>query len=118
MLEKNYSVKVSVLSECIFFDEYQCTATWDPSRITHVVRLQKMMWKLLFAYSLVLLSKTCLCEMRKTIKVEKYGAPYIPAHLRLEAGDQKEVTVCLKFRTFAYKDGFHCPFAIYTGLII
>ena len=56
--------------------------------------------------------------MRKTIKVEKYGAPYIPAHLRLEAGDQKEVTVCLKFRTFAYKDGFHCPFAIYTGLVI
>ena len=76
------------------------------------------MWKLLFASSLVLLTKTCLCEVRKTIKVEKYGAPYIPAHLRLEAGDQKEVTVCLKFRTFAYKDGFHCPFAIYTGLII
>ena len=76
------------------------------------------MQKLLFASSLVLLTKTCLCEVRKTIKVEKYGAPYIPAHLRLEAGDQKEVTVCLKFRTFAYKDGFHCPFAIYTGLII
>ena len=76
------------------------------------------MWKLLFASSLVLLTKTCLCEVRKTIKVEKYGAPYIPAHLRLEAGDQKEVTVCLKFRTFAYKDGFHCPFAIYTGLTI
>ena len=122
MLDKNYSVKVSVLSECIFsrltVEEYQCAATWDPSTITHVVRLQKKMWKLFFASSLILLSKTCLCEMRKTIKVEKYGAPYIPAHLRLEAGDQKEVTVCLKFRTFAYKDGFHCPFAIYTGLII
>ena len=80
--------------------------------------MQEMTWKVLFASSLVLLSKTCLCEVRKTIKVEKLGTPHIPAHLRLEAGDQKEVTVCLKFRTFAYKDGFHCPFAIYTGIII
>ena len=77
------------------------------------------MWRILFASPLILFYiMSCLCEMRKTIKVEKYGAPYIPAHLRLEAGDQKEVTVCLKFRTFAYKNGFHCPFAIYTGLII
>ena len=60
---------------------------------------------------------TSLCEMRKTIKVEKYPFPRggdPAAHYILEAGDQKEVTVCLKFRTFAYNDGFGCPFAMTT----
>ena len=36
------------------------------------------------------------------------------AHLLLEAGDQKEATVCLKFRTFAYNEGFGFPFHIST----
>ena len=91
-----------------------------------------MMWdcnemrKFLFAPFLILPMTTCLCEMRKTIKVEKlvslgdtgYEGTEVPAHNRLEAGDQKEITVCLKFRTFAYRDGFNCPFYISTGLII
>ena len=61
-----------------------------------------------------------LCEMRKTIKVEKYPFPRggdPAARYILDAGDQKEVTVCLKFRTFAYNEGFGCPFAMTTGLI-
>ena len=55
--------------------------------------------------------------MRKTIKVEKYPFPRggdPAATYILEAGDQKEVTVCLKFRTFAYNEGFGCPFAMTT----
>ena len=69
---------------------------------------------------------TCLCEMRKTIKVEKlvslgdtgYEGTEVPAHYRLEVGDQKETRVCLKFRMFAYRDGFNCPFYISSGPII
>ena len=76
------------------------------------------MWRILFASPLILFHiKSCLCEMRKTIKVEKLG-PYYAANTLLEVGDQKEITVCLKYRTFAYRNGFNCPFVIHTGLTI
>ena len=76
-----------------------------------------------------------LSALQKTIKVEKYPFPRggePAARLLLQAGDHKEVsafssstqciyhlkaTVCLKFRTFAYNEGFSCPFAMTTGLV-
>ena len=74
------------------------------------------MWRILFASPLILFYiMSCLCEMRKTIKVEKLG-PHYAANTLLEVGDQKEITVCLKYRTFAYRNGFNCPFVIHTGL--
>ena len=74
------------------------------------------MWRISFASPLILFYiMSCLCEMRKTIKVEKLG-PHYAATTLLEVGDQKEITVCLKYRTFAYRNGFHCPFVIHTGL--
>ena len=55
------------------------------------------MWKLVSASLLMLLIiKQSRCEMRKTIKVEKYPFPRggeAAARYTLEAGDQKEVTV-------------------------
>ena len=55
------------------------------------------MWKLVSASLLMLLIiKRSRCEMRKTIKVEKYPFPRggeAAARYTLEAGDQKEVTV-------------------------
>ena len=58
------------------------------------------------------------CGMRKTIKTEEYPFPRghepWPADQFLKVGDQEEVTVCLRFRTFAYNEGFGCPFAILT----
>ena len=78
------------------------------------------MWILLGASLIILQIATSFCEMRKTIKVEKYPFPRggdPAARYILDAGDQKEVTVCLKFRTFAYNEGFGCPFDMTTGLI-
>ena len=75
------------------------------------------MWILLGASLIILQIATSFCEMRKTIKVEKYPFPRggdPAARYILDAGDQKEVTVCLKFRTFAYNEGFGCPFAMTT----
>ena len=79
---------------------------------------------------------TSWCDMRKTIKTEKIQfprghAPW-PAVQVFEPGDQKEVAViivivivivividkvavCLRFRTFAYNEGFGCPFALWTN---
>ena len=58
------------------------------------------------------------CGTRKTIKTEEYPFPRghepWPADQFLKVGDQEEVTVCLRFRTFAYNEGFGCPFAILT----
>ena len=55
------------------------------------------MWKLVSASLLMaLIIKQSRCEMRKTIKVEKYPFPRggeAAARYTLEAGDQKEVTV-------------------------
>ena len=65
--------------------------------------------------------RTSFCEMRKTIKVLKFpqigkfgGYSKPVGHYDFETGDQKEVTVCMKFRTFAYNEGFGCPFFIHT----
>ena len=57
-----------------------------------------------------------LCEMRKTIKVEKLPFPSASGHaanFSLDVGDQKEVTLCMKFRTFAYNEGYGLPFNIF-----
>ena len=53
--------------------------------------------------------------MRKTIKVEKRAFPkdYNNGINRFfDPGDQKEVTICLRFRTFSYNEGFGSPFVI------
>ena len=58
-----------------------------------------------------------LCEMRKTIKVEKLPFPTGSDHAAqfiLDVGDQKEATLCMKFRTFAYNEGFGSPFVMFT----
>ena len=56
------------------------------------------------------------CEMQKTIKVEKLPFPKYDsehaAQYTLEVGDQKEVTLCLKFRLFSYNEGYGSPFYI------
>ena len=123
--DKHNSVNQSVSSmhfSCGMVEENQYTSFGDPTMLWDCNEMRKF----LFASFLILPMNTCLCEMRKTIKVEKlvslgdtgYEGTEVPAHYRLEAGDQKEITVCLKFRTFAYRDGFNCPFYISTGLII
>ena len=57
-----------------------------------------------------------LCEMQKTIKVEKLPFPKYDteraAQYTLDVGDQKEATLCLKFRTFAYNEGYGSLFHI------
>ena len=75
------------------------------------------MWTRLFSILFILQIPPGQCETRKTIKMEKYPFPRgddPAAHYILEAGDQKEATVCLKFRTFAYNEGFGFPFSIST----
>ena len=56
-----------------------------------------------------------LCEIQKTIRVEKLpfptGSEYV-AQLNLDVGDQKEATTCFKFRIFAYNEGYGTPFRI------
>ena len=92
-------------------------------------------FKSLQLWSLLLHISGSLSALQKTIKVEKYPFPRggePAARLLLQAGDHKEVsafgcstqciyplkaTVCLKFRTFAYNEGFGCPFDMTTGLI-
>ena len=70
-------------------------------------------------FFLILYIPTSSCTTRKTIKTEQYPFPKgqepWPAERFLKVGDQAEVTVCLRFRTFAYNEGFGCPFAIWTG---
>ena len=54
-------------------------------------------------------------EMRKTIKIEKRGFPMdwdIGVKSYFDPGDEKEVTICLRFRTFSYNEGFGWPFHI------
>ena len=69
-------------------------------------------------FFLILYIPTSSCATRKTIKTEQYPFPKgqepWPAERFLKVGDQAEVTVCLRFRTFAYNEGFGCPFAIWT----
>ena len=69
-------------------------------------------------FFLILYIPTSSCTTRKTIKTEQYPFPKgqepWPAEQFLKVGDQAEVTVCLRFRTFAYNEGFGCPFAIWT----
>ena len=56
-----------------------------------------------------------VCQMQKTLKVEKLpfptGSEYV-AKYPLDVGDQKEVTLCLKFRIFSYNEGYAFPFRI------
>ena len=67
----------------------------------------------------LLLISSSLCEMQKTIKVEKLPFPWFgfplghAANLSLDVGDKKEVTLCMKFRTFAYNEGYGQPFKVY-----
>ena len=67
----------------------------------------------------LLLISSSLCEMQKTIKVEKLSFPWFgfplghAANLSLDVGDKKEVTLCMKFRTFAYNEGYGQPFKVY-----
>ena len=52
---------------------------------------------------------------KKTIRVEKYPFPFKwePAFKTImNVGDKKEATICLKFRTFRYNEGFGDPFFI------
>ena len=73
--------------------------------------------KILELLGILLQTSYCLCQMRKTIKVEKLPFPSAgwgdrAANLSLNVGDQKEVTLCFKFRTFAYNEGSSNPFSI------
>ena len=80
------------------------------------MRFSHKMWSTQY-FVILLIFQPGHCEMRRTIKVERYPFPRgmdPAAHLLLEAGDQKEATVCLKFRTFAYNEGFGFPFHIST----
>ena len=77
----------------------------------------KEMKSSLYAAIVILQVTTSFCEMRKTIKVLKFpqigkfgGFSKPVGHYDFEPGDQKEVTICMKFRTFAYNKGFGCPF--------
>ena len=76
-----------------------------------------MYTKILKLLGILLQTSYCLCQMRKTIKVEKLPFPSAgwgdrAANLSLNVGDQKEVTLCFKFRTFAYNEGSSNPFSI------
>ena len=62
-----------------------------------------------------------LCQMRKTIKVLKFpkigkfgGYDKSVAIYDFDPGDQKEATMCMKIRTFAYNEGLGCPFYLHT----
>ena len=62
-----------------------------------------------------------LCKMRKTIKVLKFpkigkfgGFDKSVAIYDFDPGDQKEATMCMKIRTFAYNEGLGCPFYLHT----
>ena len=73
--------------------------------------------KILELLVILLQTSYCLCHMRKTIKVEKLPFPSAgnyAANLSLNVGDQKEVTLCFKFRTFAYNEGSSSIFRINT----
>ena len=59
--------------------------------------------------------------MRKTIKVLKFpkigkfgGYDKSVAIYDFDPGDQKEATMCMKIRTFAYNEGLGCPFYLHT----
>ena len=67
------------------------------------------MWSIFFLFSFIMQIQSGLCEVRKTIRVEKYPFPWgadPAATFLIEAGDKMEATLCLKFRTFAYNLGF------------
>ena len=94
-----------------------------PERVERVVASPKRipqsleMKSFLYAAIVILQVTTSFCEMRKTIKVLKFpqigkfgGFSKPVGHYDFEPGDQKEVTICMKFRTFAYNKGFGCPF--------
>ena len=62
---------------------------------------------------LILKIPRALCEKRKTIKIEKRGFPHgwdIGVRKYFDPGDQKEVTICMRFRTFSYNEGMGWPF--------
>ena len=94
-----------------------------PERVERVVASPKRippsveMKSFLYAAIVILQVTTSFCEMRKTIKVLKFpqigkfgGFSKPVGHYDFEPGDQKEATICMKFRTFAYNEGFGCPF--------
>ena len=111
-----------ILNDCLASMHFS-SWLWSTSSLLSRILLRhplfgdfEVMWRILFGSSFILFHiMSCLCEMRKTIKVEKLG-PHYAANTLLEVGDQKEITVCLKYRTFAYRNGFNCPFVIHTGL--
>ena len=82
----------------------------------------KKMRAFLAAALLILQITTSLCQMRKTIKVlkfpkiGKFGGYAKPVAIHdLDPGDRKEATTCMKLRTFAYNEGFGCPFNLHTN---
>ena len=82
----------------------------------------KKMRAFLEAALLILQITTSLCQMRKTIKVlkfpkiGKFGGYAKPVAIHdFDPGDQKEATTCMKLRTFAYNEGFGCPFNLHTN---
>ena len=98
-----------------------------PERVERVVASPKRipqsleMKSFLYAAIVILQVTTSFCEMRKTIKVLKFpqigkfgGFSKPVGHYDFEPGDQKEATICMKFRTFAYNEGFGCPFFMVT----
>ena len=89
---------------------------------THLLRVSALTKRLNMTQSrivpllgLLLQIFSCLCEIQKTLKVEKLpfptGSEYV-AKVCLDVGDQKEATTCFKFRIFAYNEGYGTPFRI------
>ena len=82
---------------------------------------KKMTFFLHFLF--ILKIPTVMGEMRKTIKVVKRAFPFDWDNgitKVFDSTDEKEVTLCLRFRTFSYNEGVGWPFVIgsqceYTG---
>ena len=97
-----------------------CTAStvssWKegPSHLSSCPKMAKMIFVVLLQCCFLILKiPTALCEKRKTIKIEKRGFPHgwdIGVRKYFDPGDQKEVTICMRFRTFSYNEGMGWPF--------
>ena len=99
-----------------------CTKISQSPVCSKTYRTLKKMRGFLAAALLILQITTSLCQMRKTIKVlkfpkiGKFGGYAKPVAIHdFDPGDQKEATTCMKLRTFAYNEGFGCPFNLHTN---
>ena len=98
-----------------------CTKISQSPVCSKTYRTLKKMRGFLAAALLILQITTSLCQMRKTIKVLKFpkigkfgGYDKSVAIYDFDPGDQKEATMCMKIRTFAYNEGLGCPFYLHT----